>query len=82
MITTVERPQMFGKPNRPLYAAGMVKRLMMSVQDLRSRIGQLHQAMTRGEHLMLSYRGKIFAVITPIGWYRRAAEKMNDPTEY
>lgn len=82
MITTVERPQMLGKPNRSLYPAGMVKRLMMSVQELRSRIGQLHQAMTRGEHLMLSYRGKVFAVITPIKWYRQAAEKMDDPTEF
>jgi hypothetical protein len=31
---------------------------------------------------VLTFRGKVFAVITPISWYREAAAKMKDPTEY
>jgi antitoxin (DNA-binding transcriptional repressor) of toxin-antitoxin stability system len=60
----------------------MVKRVMRSVQEIRSEIGQIAEAMKRGEHIMLSFRGKVFAVITPIDWYREAAVKMKDPTEY
>ncbi len=71
-----------GNPNTRLYPVGMVKRVMLGVQELRRQIGQIADGIERGEHLVLSVRGKVFAVITPIAWYREAATKMNDPTEF
>lgn len=82
MTITTESPPMSAQPNTRLYPPDMVKRVMKSVQEIRSQIGQIADAMERGEHIMLSFRGKVFAAITPIGWYRDAAVKMKDPTEY
>jgi prevent-host-death family protein len=68
--------------NTCLYPSGMVKRILLSVQALRRQIGQLAEAVERGEHVVLSKHGKPFAVTVPIEWYRQAAAAMNDPTEY
>jgi hypothetical protein len=74
--------EMRGEPSASLYPPGMVKRVMLGVQELRRWIGQLTEAIERDEHIVLTFRGKVFAVITPIKWYREAAIKMKDPTEY
>jgi hypothetical protein len=80
-ITTVS-PEMCGKPDVSLYPPPMAKRILMGIQELRSSIGKLASAIEGDEHIVLSYRGKVFAVVTPIKWYRKAATKMDDPTEY
>jgi hypothetical protein len=82
MTITTGPAQMYVEPSAPLYPPSMVKRALMGIQELRGSIGKLAEAIERGEHLVLSYRGKVFAVITPIAWYREAAVKMKDPTEF
>lgn len=82
MTVTTEAPPMCAEPNAPLYPPGMVKRVMLGVQELRRQIGQMTDAIERKEHIVLTFRGKVFAVITPIEWYREAAIKMKDPTEF
>jgi prevent-host-death family protein len=55
---------------------------MLGIQEMRRQIGQVADAIKDGEHIVLTLRGKVFAVITPIAWYREAAIKMKDPTEF
>lgn len=82
MTITTAPPPMCAKPNGPLYPSGMVKRVLLGIQELRRQIGQLAESIDRGEHVVLSKRGKPFAVTVPIEWYREAAIKMKDPTDY
>lgn len=72
-----------GGPQGPLYAADMVKRLMLGVQEFRTHLAARIKAVTElGEHTVLAQRGKPVAVLVPIEWYREAAQKLKDPTEY
>lgn len=83
MITQGVAAPMYAEPDSGLYAPDMAKRVLLSVQELRRTIGKLTSAVDqRKEHVVLSKRGKPFAVTVPIEWYRQAAEKMDDPTEY
>jgi len=71
-----------GEPHGRLYAAGMVKRLMLGVQEFRTNLAARVKAIEEGEHTVLAVRGKAVAVMVPIEWYRQAAEKLGDPTEF
>ncbi len=83
MTITTPPSHMYGEPHTALYPALMVKRVLMGIQELRSKIGEMTRAVDeREEHVVLSKRGKPFAVTVPIDWYRKAAAKMDDPTEY
>lgn len=83
MTITTGPPQMCVEPNASLYPAGMAKRVLLGIQELRLRIGEFTKAVEeRKEHVVLSKRGKPFGVTVPIEWYREAAVKMKDPTEY
>lgn len=74
--------QMYGETDGDLYAAGMVKRVMLGIQEFRDRLKARLDAVEGGEHTIIAKRGKPLAVVVPIGWYRDAAAAMNDPTEY
>ncbi len=74
--------QMYGETDGELYAAVMVKRVMLGIQEFRDRLKARLDAVEGGEHTIIAKRGKPLAVVVPIGWYRDAAAAMNDPTEY
>lgn len=74
---------MYGEPDGDLYAAGMVKRVMLGVQEFRIHLRErLRLIEDQGEHTVLARRGKPVAVMVPMDWYRRAAEALDDPTEF
>lgn len=73
---------MYGKAGGDLYAAEMVKRMLIGVQDFRTYLRARLEAVEAGEHSVLARRGKPVAVMVPIEWYRRAADALNEPTEY
>jgi hypothetical protein len=60
----------------------MAKRVLLTVQQLRRTIGLLAGHADRSEHVVISKHGQPFGTFVPIGWYRDAAKKMGDPTEY
>lgn len=74
--------QMYRETDGDLYAADMVKRVMLGIQEFRDRLKARLDAVEAGEHTIIAKRGKPLAVVVPIGWYRDAAAAMNDPTEY
>ncbi len=74
--------QMYGETDGDLYAAGMVKRVMLGIQEFRTYLRDRLEAVEAGDHTIIAKRGKPVAVVVPIGWYRDAAAAMNDPTEY
>lgn len=82
MTIAAVRPEMCAEPGADLYPSGMVKRVLLGIQEMRRQIGQLAEAIERREHVVLAKRGKPFAVTVPIEWYRDAAVKMKDPTDY
>lgn len=83
MTTTAAPPtDVRGKPNTSMYPGGMAKRVLLGVQELRRVIGKLSASIEAGEHTVLTSRGKPFAVVVPIAWYRESAIKMKDPTEF
>lgn len=70
------------EPHSGLYAAGMVKRVLVGIQAFRDGIKDRIGAVEAGEHAVIARRGAPIAVVVPIEWYREAARKMKDPTDY
>jgi prevent-host-death family protein len=71
-----------GNPHSPLYAAGMVKRVLRGIQEMRLHLGEVFAGVEGGEHAVFTRRGKPVAVLVPIEWYRGAAKAVKDPTEF
>lgn len=69
-------------PYNTLYASGVVKRLMLGIQDFRAALRERTEALERGEHTVLNNRGKVIGVLVPITWYREVSEKTGEPTEF
>ena len=82
MGTATLPPQTYREPEGHLYAAGMVKRVLIGVQEFRTYLKDRLTAIEAGEHTVLARRGKPVAVMVPMDWYRQAAEALDDPTEY
>ncbi len=71
-------------PYGSVYPAAMAKRELVGVQKARD---SLASRITPDEgqelvHTVIAKRGTPVAVIVPIDWYREAAKRMKDPTEY
>lgn len=70
------------EPHSGLYAAGMVKRVLVGIQAFRDGIRDRIAAVEGGEHAVVARRGRPVVVVVPIDWYREAAQKMKDPTDF
>jgi prevent-host-death family protein len=81
MTTTVEKPDLYAPAYRTLYAAPMVKRVLVGIQELRIKLRQRVDATIAGEHTVFTRHGKPVVVLVPIEWYRDAAKAMKDPTD-
>jgi prevent-host-death family protein len=58
-------------------------RILLTIQELRAQLkGVVDAVVQAGRHAVFTRHGKHLAVLVPIDWYREAAEKMGDPTEY
>lgn len=78
----MNRVRLYSEPFGCLYAADMVKRVLLGVQEFRTALRERLTAAEKGEHTVVAKRGKPVAVVVPIGWYRDAATALKDPTEY
>lgn len=74
--------EMYSEPFGVLYAADMVKRVLLGVQEFRTNLRDRLASSERGEHTVVAKRGKPVVVVVPIAWYREAAAALKDPTEY
>lgn len=82
-MTIAHVPPMYGEPHDALYAADMVKRVLLGIQDFRTALAaRVKAGAATGEHTVLQMRGKPVGVYVPIDWYRRAAEAVEEPTEF
>lgn len=82
-MTTTHAPPMYGEPHADLYAADMVKRVLLGIQEFRTALkSRVDAAEATGEHTVLMKRGKPIGVYVPIDWYRRAAAAVEEPTEF
>ncbi len=79
--------------HRSPYDPDMAKREPVGIQALRLQIKAVIAKVTGGKltdgteepggtHVVFTRHGKHIAVLVPMDWYREAAEKMGDPTEY
>lgn len=73
---------MRSKPDRTVYPPDMVRRLMLGVQEFRAQVARRLDAVDKDEHTVVARRGRPIAVLVPIEWYRKAAEKLREPTEF
>ncbi len=71
-----------------LYASGMVRFLMLGVQQLRLRLSERVDALEGdpekgkpAEETVIQKRGKVIGVMLPIAQYREYRELKGDPTE-
>lgn len=74
-------------PHRTSYDHDMAKRVLMGIQELRLHVKDVVARVTGtdekpGEHVVFTRHNNRVAVLVPIEWYREAAEKMGEPTEY
>ncbi len=81
-MMTTHAPPMYGEPDADLYAAEMVKRVLLGIQEFRTALAGRVKAGAAGEHTVLQMRGKPVGVYVPIAWYRDAAAAMGEPTEF
>lgn len=82
-MTTTLAPPTYGEPHAELYAAEMVKRVLLGIQEFRTALAErVKQATDAGEHTVLMKRGKPVGVYVPIDWYRTAAAAVDEPTEF
>lgn len=59
--------------------------LVPSEMDFSRRLldpARFNELFTRRKHTVLAVRGRAVAVMVPIDWYREAADKLGDPTEF
>jgi prevent-host-death family protein len=68
-------------PHRNPYDLDMAKRELVGIQDLRLKIKTVFDKVGAGIHVIPTRHGKPVAALVPIEWYRRAAEKMGEPTD-
>jgi prevent-host-death family protein len=81
-MTITAEPVLYGASYRDLYDSTVAKRELMGIQELRLRIKAVVDAVVgTGVHTVFTRHGKPVAVLVPMDWYRKAAEKMDDPTE-
>lgn len=81
----MRRALMHSKPHKSLYDAAMVKRLLVGMEAFRKGLAARLDAVEPdqgSEHTVVARRGQPVAVLVPIEWYRQAAKKLGDPTEY
>jgi hypothetical protein len=81
----MEQVGMHSKPHNSLYDAGMVKRLLLGMEAFRKGLAARLDAVEPkqgAEHTVVARRGQPIAVLVPIEWYREAADKLGDPTEF
>jgi len=81
MKTDVVRPRMYRRRHRPLYAAGMTRRVILGIQDFRLRLKARIDVLEQGEETIVQKRGKVVGALVPIEWYRQMREQSGDPTE-
>lgn len=58
-----------------------MQRVILGIQDLRLRMRERVDALTKGEETIVSKRGKVVGALVPIDWYRRMREQDGNPTE-
>lgn len=80
---TVVAFEQYDRPDRPLYAPGMVVKLALSgIQVVRDKFAERVQAaVDEGEHTVVQKRGTPVAVLVPMDWYREMRKLSGDPTE-
>lgn len=82
-MAIAQAPPMYGEPHDALYAAEMVKRVLLGIQEFRTALkARVDAAEATGEHTVLMKRGKPVGVYVPISWYRTAAAAVEEPTEF
>lgn len=70
----------YGKPHGILYCFTVANRTMMGIQDLRTTLSSLIKGIGKTrQHVLVTNRGQVAAVIVPLDWYRDAASKLGDP---
>lgn len=82
-MTVTHPAEAYGGPHVDLYAADMVKRVLLGIQEFRTALkARVDAAEADGEHTVLMKRGKPIGVYVPMDWYRRAAAAVEEPTEF
>lgn len=65
-----------------LYPADMAKRDLVNVRDFRKEFAEKAKSVLAGTHLVITRYGNPQMAVVPMDWYREAAEKMGEPTEF
>lgn len=72
----------YRQPHRILYGLTVASRTLLGIQDLRMQLSSLINKLSRTkQHILVTNRGQVAAVIVPIDWYRDASAKLGDPLD-
>lgn len=63
------------------YAAGMVKLVLLGIQEIRDKFTTQLTKTEAGEHVVVTRHGKPIAAFVPMDWYREMRKLSGDPTE-
>lgn len=63
------------------YAAGMVKLVLLGIQQIRDTFTTQLAKVEEGEHAVVTRHGKPIGVFVPMDWYREMRKLSGDPTE-
>lgn len=78
-MTAEPVPHLYDPTYTQRYSSGMAKRVMMGVQEFRLSLrDRVSAGRDKGEHTVLSWRGRPVGVYVPIDWYREKATELGD----
>lgn len=82
-MLTLEREDLTGDLTVPGTVLLVVRRVMVSVEGARAKLGALLEAGKDEQiHHVIAKHGAAAGVLVPIDWYRRVSELDGDPTEF
>jgi len=78
---TTQTVELYGNREVDLYDLGMVQRLLLGVQELRTQLAARVDALATGEETIVQKRGKAVGALISMDDYRKLRELRGEPTD-
>jgi prevent-host-death family protein len=72
----------YRQPHRTLYGFTVASRALMGMQELRMKLSTILNELSKTkQHILITNRGQVAAVVVPLAWYQEAAAKLGEPLD-
>jgi len=65
-----------------MYGFTVASRALMGMQELRMGLSSILNELSKTkQHILITNRGQVAAVVVPLAWYQEAAAKLGEPLD-